>query len=337
MAFGRRLRIPLGGLSGIGMAWLLVGLSVALAIAAVLYCGLRFEHAPRFLGLFGGLLGLLAAINIYQRIRMPENARLIFLIDMITLYMTMATTMMIYQSALATLPAIPISDLIERLDHAVGFDWMAYASFVGGIHPLSAAMEFCYTNWMREFVVALAVMAYLREFDDMCEFTFAYVIAGMATLSVTAFFDAKSYDAVATYAIANFHHPVGVGPEYLQKLTAMRSGLDRTLDFDHLIGLVSFPSFHAGSALLLATATRNLRWLWAPFFVFNLLIILGTISEGGHNLMDVLGGCAFAIGGLYAAGALSRRVRRVDAGVRASAAAGFGRPSATSVIPVTAP
>ncbi len=103
MAFGRRLRIPLGGLSGIGMAWLLVGLSVALTIAAVLYCGLRFEHAPRFLGLFGGLLGLLAAINIYQRIRMPENARLIFLIDMITLYMTMATTMMIYQSALATL------------------------------------------------------------------------------------------------------------------------------------------------------------------------------------------------------------------------------------------
>ncbi len=172
----------------------------------------------------------------------------------------------------------------------------------------------------------------------MCEFTFAYIIAGMATLSVTAVLDSKSYEAVATYAIAGFRHPVGVGPGInSQADDDLRAGSARTLDFDQLLGLVSFPSFHAGSALLLAMATRNLRWLWAPFLVFNLAIIVGTISEGGHNLMDVLGGCAFAIGGLYAAGALSRRVRRVDAGARASAAAGFGRPSATSVIPVTAP
>jgi PAP2 superfamily len=290
------------------VAFALVAASVALTAIVVAFSGLRFEHAGTFVARFGGVFSCLVGISLYLRLRMPENQRTIFLLDMVAIYVAMAVSMMIYQYALATFPAKPISQLIAHADHAVGFHWFAFASTVGGIHWLWATLEFCYSNWMREFVVALIAMAYLKKYDDIYEFTFAYVFAGMATLSVTMFLDSQSYEAVATYALSGFPHPVGIGPEAVAKANGLRAGVDRTLDFDHIMGLVCFPSFHAGSALLLTTATRNLKWLWPVFLVFNTGILLGTISAGGHNLMDLLGGCAFAICGLAAARALRRAI-----------------------------
>jgi hypothetical protein len=291
------------------MAWRLTGLSVALTLAAIAVSRLQFANAAPFVLRFGGLIVTLALLNLYQRVRMPENRRMIFMVDMVALYVTMAVAMMIYQYALATFHATSISQALRSADNAVGFHWIAYSAFVAKIKPLSATLEFAYSNWMREFVIGLAVITYQRKFDDMYEFTYAYIVAGMATLSVTAFLDSESLDAVAAYAIHGFHHPVGVAPETNAKLEALRAGLDRTLDFDRVIGLVSFPSFHAGSALLMAVATRNLRWFWLPFLIFNELILVGVISEGGHELVDLAAGCAFAIGGLAVAGALMRSLR----------------------------
>ena len=302
--------------------WALLAALGALTAAAVLGSGLRFVNAAPFFANFGGLVAALVAINVYQRVRMPENRRTIFFLDMVAIYVSAAVLMMIYQYALATFSATPISAAIERADHAVGFRWFDYASTVARYPWLSAAMQFCYTSWMREFVIALAVMTYLRKFDEIAEFTFAYLIAGFATLSVTAFLDAKSYEAVAAYAVSGIHHAVGVSPEYLAKLEALRAGADRTLDFGHVIGLVAFPSFHGGSALLLSVATRSLRGLWLPFLVFNELILVGVLSEGGHNLMDLVGGCVFAIAALAAAQALRRALARSVAAEPALALSG---------------
>ena len=88
---------------------------------------------------------------------------------------------------------------------------------------------------------------------------------------------------------------------------AIRSGRDPTMDFRRILGLVSFPSFHAGAALLLAVATRKLPFgLWLPFLVANAMMIVGTITEGGHNLTDVVGGCALAVLSIFVGQALQR-------------------------------
>ena len=58
--------------------------------------------------------------------------------------------------------------------------------------------------------------------------------------------------------------------------------------------------------MLLATATRGIRWLWPLFLAFNVLVLLGTLTEGGHNLTDVIGGCLIAIAAAGAAQAYLR-------------------------------
>jgi membrane-associated phospholipid phosphatase len=137
----------------------------------------------------------------------------------------------------------------------------------------------------------------------------------MGTLMVAAFLDSKSFDSVAAYSIAGFHYPTGVSVAYLDKIKHLRQGTDSIMDFRNIIGLVAFPSFHAGAAVLLATATRNLKWLWLPFLCFNEFILVGTITEGGHDVVDVIGGCLCVVAGIglaqafYGSGIASRLMR----------------------------
>src|SRR6202041_1553741 len=61
---------------------LLMGLSVAVAIGSTAGNGLGVANAADFFVPFGGILGVLILINLYQAVRMPGNKRFIFFIDM---------------------------------------------------------------------------------------------------------------------------------------------------------------------------------------------------------------------------------------------------------------
>ena len=168
---------------------------------------------------------------------------------------------------------------------------------------------------MWEFVIVFALFSYLEKFDEMYTLTYTYIIAGMGTLMVSAFLDSKSFNSVAAYSIAGFHYPTGVSVAYLDKIKHLRQGTDSVMDFRNIIGLVAFPSFHAGAAVLLATATRNLKWLWLPFLCLNEFILVGTITEGGHDFADVIGGCLCVVAGIglaqafHSSGIASRLMR----------------------------
>lgn len=285
---------------------LLVALAAALDLAAIAISGSRFVNADQFFPIFGAAVGSLAGLSLYLRIRMPELRWLIRLLEMIAIYIVMCVVMMTYQYALALAPAWPISHAIEAADHATGFHWLAVSRSANAIPGLSPLLAFCYRNWMREFAVVFVVLAYLRKFEELEEFTTVHILAGMATLSISGLIDPKSYEAVAAWVIPGIHFPAGVSPIYLEKIKALRAGLDRVMNFNQIIGLVSFPSFHAGAALLLAVYSRRIPYAWPVFLAFNLCIILGAITDGGHNLMDVFAGLAFAAAAVAASQALRR-------------------------------
>lgn len=289
----------------IGIAFL-TGLSVVVTLVAVAVSGLQFVHAVKFLIPVGGIASFLLLINVYQYVRMPENKKFITLLNMILIYLIMATTMMIFQYCMAMTHAYPINGFIADADKALGFDWLQFSSLVNKIPYASDFIGECYKNWMREFVVVFVILTFLAKYEDLYDFTASYIIAGMVTLSVSGVLDSRSFDGVAAYAIAGLHHPSGVAPVYLEKLDHLRRGVDSTFDFDRIVGLVAFPSFHAGAAVLLAVAARGLRWLWLPFLVFNVLVLIGTVTEGGHNFSDVISGCAIAVAAVAAARGLRR-------------------------------
>jgi membrane-associated phospholipid phosphatase len=284
-------------------------LCAAAAIAGVCYVfsDVRFVHADRFFLSFAEIFVAIAALSFYIRLRLPSAEHLIVLMSMAFAFFIAGTTLLMLQYCLATAKAIDFTGAIRAADHALGFDWTDFSAKVSAIPYAADVIGFCYQQWIGEFVAVIVLLSALKRADDVFGLLFAYIVSGVAMVAISGFLDVKSIDAVAAYATKAVHLPSGVNPYYLKLLTSLRADGVHVVDLNHLGGLVSFPSCHAGAAVLLATATRNLKRLWAPFLVFNELILVGTISEGGHYLSDVLAGCAFAVAGVALYAWVSRR------------------------------
>jgi membrane-associated phospholipid phosphatase len=87
----------------------------------------------------------------------------------------------------------------------------------------------------------------------------------------------------------------------------------RVLDLFHLNGVLTFPSFHAASAILYAWGAWPIRWLRPFSLLGNGAMLLSTPIGGGHFLVDVLAGIVVATAAIYAArwigGSLSLRAQ----------------------------
>ncbi len=64
-------------------------------------------------------------------------------------------------------------------------------------------------------------------------------------------------------------------------------------------GLVAFPSFHVIWVILLSYALKDIRYLFYPIAVINLIIIASTVLLGWHYFCDVMSGMIIAVTGIY--------------------------------------
>jgi len=90
-------------------------------------------------------------------------------------------------------------------------------------------------------------------------------------------------------------------------------------------GLVGFPSFHTAQAIIAIWYARRLKRFFYPFLVFNILVVASTPIQGGHHVVDVIGGLAVAAFAIWFASTAARRLIRARPGsppVPAMAAAG---------------
>jgi membrane-associated phospholipid phosphatase len=90
---------------------------------------------------------------------------------------------------------------------------------------------------------------------------------------------------------------------------AMRDGSMTTVELSALDGIVTFPSFHAAVAVLLAWAAAGIPYLRYPMIILNVLMLISSIPIGGHYLIDVIAGSLVAVGSIAAARAFGGSMR----------------------------
>lgn len=276
---------------------ILVG-SAALTAVAYRLCDVRFVHAQGLFLPFALMAALIGALSIYIKLRLSDNLHWIVMMTAAFVFLAAGTNLLLLQYCLATTKAVDFTEAIRAADHALGFDWLTFSRIMSSLPYVDEVIGFCYQQWITEFVVVVVLLSAVKQTGEVFRLIFAYIVSGTAMVLVSGVLDVKSVDAVSAYAISSIHHPTGVNPYYLQLLTSLRSSGAHVVDLNHLGGLVSFPSCHAGTAVLLATAMRNVKGLWLPFLCLNEFILIGTLTEGGHFLSDVIAGCLFAIAGV---------------------------------------
>ena len=72
----------------------------------------------------------------------------------------------------------------------------------------------------------------------------------------------------------------------------VRAGTLHGLNLSRLVGILTFPSFHAASAALYIWAFSPLRWLRLLLVPCNILMIAASPVGGGHYFVDVFAGIA---------------------------------------------
>ncbi|MCJ2183675.1 phosphatase PAP2 family protein [Novosphingobium sp. 1949] len=296
----RRLsRIPSGAL--IALITLSLATLIALLHAARLSVALTSSGALRYALVFA----ILGAVRWSCRRRARASASRLFwagadLAGYVALFMAIALVAAIASYPLAGLSRGFFDADLQRADLALGFDWLAWYRFTAA-HPLvQMVSRGAYAMIYVSPGLLLAWHAWSGQRAEAHAFLAAVWLSAWLTLGAFAFMP-----AVGPFAYL-WHAPVAYLPVsdlwQPQLIPALRDHSFTTIDPGQLVGLVSAPSFHAASGvLLIAFAARQFATvprLASVLIAIDVAMLLATPVEGTHYLIDLI------LGGLVAGFAL---------------------------------
>ncbi|WP_164913493.1 phosphatase PAP2 family protein [Sphingomonas sp. UV9] len=175
------------------------------------------------------------------------------------------------------------------------FSWRQMVEALGPRHDLVTVMCAIYQslNW-QPFVLmaALAIKA-----DELTVWRFAHAWCLALALSVAIFAIAPSVTAYVHYGINPSAMPaltVNAGWRPAEVLHAIRDGSLREVTTFGVPGLITFPSFHAAGAMLLAWGFSKIRPFGLIFVSLNVAMLPCIPAIGSHYFVDVIGGIIVA-------------------------------------------
>jgi membrane-associated phospholipid phosphatase len=227
------------------------------------------------IGTFALLIAVLVGIGAFYQLsgRSDGLARIAYAAALLNAFafVGLAST---YVAGMYGLPFV--DDRLRTWDAALGFDWWAYTAWLHRSPRLTAFLNAVYWSHLPETALAVIWVAHRGSAQRLLRaFAIAFVLAVLGTVLLPAVGTVPTaHAAVVRYGL--------------------RAGTYRTFDPSDIAGLISMPSFHAVLAVLvpLALWPTNARWL---VLVFNLVLLVATVSEGGHYLVDVLAGIVVAL------------------------------------------
>jgi membrane-associated phospholipid phosphatase len=215
---------------------------------------------------------------------------------------------------------------LAAIDRAMGIDWTGLMLFIADHPALNFIFKLAYRASFYETILVMIWWGWsdrTRLTEQLC---LALVIGGVTT--VTVWLLVPSFGAFTVYAIPEalaLKNALVLNADYAKTLLNLWAHGPGHISPLTVKGLVGFPSFHAAQAIITTWYARKTKYLFAPFLAFNTVVILSTPIQGGHHVVDVIGGFAVAALAIWLATLISNRLTEMATGkesVPALAAAG---------------
>jgi hypothetical protein len=225
--------------------------------------------------------------------------------------LTAVMTPLTYVAASAALPMQDASLL--AIDRALGLDWASYVGYVDARPGLAALMNCGYAMIRWPIFAIPVVLAALGRYRRIEEFTFAFGLALFVTTLISGLVPAIGvYQQIGLDPATLKHIDPGAYLDQLRDLPPTRAGILRHLELLNLGGIVTFPSFHAASAVLYTWALWPLRWARPLVLLVNGVMLAATPLNGGHYFVDVIAGVAIAVSAIVVARQTGRVIARLE-------------------------
>lgn len=270
---------------------------LAIATLASALAGLRFEPLS-VLRVLAAAAGLYVAAFVFVRLR-PRPAFAATLAGTASLLVgTLALGCISYASTAMNRPLIDAS--LAAMDRALGFDWPAFVAACNSLPLLRAILAVTYQTSALQMLAVVLILGLGGQIVRLNRFLALYMLTGLVTVVL-----AGLLPAIGAYA---HHMPMQdvtamesfAGISHLAHFNALRAGTLPMISVDAFDGLATFPSFHTVLAVLVAWAMWPMRILRWPAIALNAAVIVSTLPEGGHHMVDLIGGGAIAAIGIGA-------------------------------------
>ena len=180
-----------------------------------------------------------------------------------------------------------------RADAMLGFNWIQLLRTVQ-THPLLCSMiEFAYGSILFQSTLIIVCLSILGRFDHAHRFVAATIVALFFTVFLVYFVPAKS--AAIEFLGEGSPGLTFSSSAHVPIINSLRNGSHPPIDLNNIVGLITFPSFHASASLLYAWAAAPIRWLRIPMIILNALMLFSSLILGGHYFVDVIGGSLIAL------------------------------------------
>ena len=208
------------------------------------------------------------------------------------------TTTVGIQAALATATLAPMGphyadETLARLDSLM-VPFVSWPDAVGWLverPDLFRAANYVYTSVNWQGPLLLIILALTGKARLMRVLTLCGGISSLIGLAVFAIMPARG--AYIHHGFTREDLPdlmVGLPFEFPIMLEHLRNGTMDMLSDQSISGLISFPSFHAAGATMLALGWVRLPWIGPPMILLNAGVALSAIPIGSHYFSDIAAG-----------------------------------------------
>ena len=198
---------------------------------------------------------------------------------------------------LASNMSTPLVDRqLAMIDAGLGFNWLSLLALANANRVVAWVLVLAYFSVGPLLVVLFIYFAFTHREQRLMELVALVAVTSLFTGTLMLFFPAAGayswfrpspdYFSNLSSEAGMWHHKV---------LMALRSGQQVTYLQSQVSGLVTFPSFHTVLGVITAYSVRRIRGVFPVLLVLNAIMIVSTVPEGGHYVVDVIAGAVVAL------------------------------------------
>jgi hypothetical protein len=253
--------------------------------------------------------GLFAGAAFYTRWRPdPRLAAMLFGAGFLCAFSAGASVLNYF---LLTVAGTPIDPLLVAVDRALGFDWYDVMVGMASYPTLNEVLFRIYNTILPQMAILLVVLAWTGHVEQVYRFCLAVAVGALIAIAIWTVIPslgAKSLYTLPAWVEARL--VLSVTPEYGRELVRLLQNGPGYITPADLRGLIAFPSYHVVLALLLIWFARPVRWLYWPYLILNIVVLISTPIQGGHHLVDVFGAFPVTLLALVLAGESAKILRK---------------------------
>jgi hypothetical protein len=183
--------------------------------------------------------------------------------------------------------AAPLADgMLQRIDSALGFDWLYWYGVVFAHRWVTLSLQFVYNSLVYQGLYFGLLLALLDRRAQLREMFWLVFVAGLFT-------SAGAYLWPALGPFKEFG--LESHGDFLGPMAHLRSGHNLTFALHEMTGVVSFPSFHTTMALAYIYGFRRTGPIGVLIAILNIGMLFTIPFFGGHYLADMIAGALVAV------------------------------------------